>query len=255
MSFLFAPQFQYKGEWHFVLWAFIHDSRNLSPSPLVDSFHSSVYSYPLRTMPMPPFIPPAYSSSQMTSGSYASLPRPPVGTILYDQVYNDDLMSIKVNLRNMLKNNRLSSMPMGFPFHVVYDASGRSEISHGSYDFQERFCPSDQRSRAQTVTFSYIAPSFNFNQRQRMSWRVTIPSRESSTNGMIPCTSAPDCTVRDTYFFFIHSQNFPRPRGSRSYSYGNIIWCYFHDRPSGSFGSFVLIDRARHLDHCDCRQL
>lgn len=128
---------------------------------------------------------------------YPSLSQPPVGTVLYDRVYNDDLVYIKVRVRNSLKNNGLSHMPMGFPFHTVCDGRGGSYISRESYEFQEHFCPSDQRSRAQTVTFSYTAPplnNFDGRQEQRMSWRITVPSRESS---YMPCTSLwiPKCRV------------------------------------------------------------
>jgi len=149
-----------------------------------------------------PFTPPAYNP-QISCSPYASLARPPAGTVLYDRVYNDDLVTIKVQLKRMLKMNRLSSMPMGFPFHTVFDGHGDSRISRQSYEFQEQFCFSDQRSRTHTATFSYTAPSFR---EQRMSWRITVPSRESSLNGNIPCNVAPGYPVELclTLFFFSH---------------------------------------------------
>jgi hypothetical protein len=129
-----------------------------------------------------PFTPPAISSAP-----YASLPRPPVGTVLYDRVYNDDLVSIKVRLMNMLNTNRLRNMPMGFPFRVVSVNAGHvgSYVSRESYEFQEYFCPSDHRGRTQTVNFSFTAPS---TERDPLSWRITVPSRESSLDGNITCT-------------------------------------------------------------------
>jgi hypothetical protein len=118
---------------------------------------------------------------------YASLPNPPVGTELYDRLYNDDLASIKVQLMNMLNMNRLPNMPMGFPFRVVSDGhAGGLYISRESYEFQEHFCPSDHRARTQSVTFAYTAPS---NDQEELSWRITVPSRGSSFHENIPCTS------------------------------------------------------------------
>ena len=76
---------------------------------------------------------------------YASIPNSPVGTALYDWVYNDNLASIKVPLMNMLNLNRLPNMPMGFPYRVVYDGSRSLYMSRESYKFQERFCLSDRR--------------------------------------------------------------------------------------------------------------
>lgn len=125
---------------------------------------------------------------------YASLPRPPVGTVLYDRVYNDDLMSIKVQLMNMLAMNRLPNMPMGFPFRFLNDGRGGSYLSRESYEFQEHFCLSDHRARRQSVTFSYTAPSM---EREQLSWQITVPSRESS-NWNTPGTSLlriPACKV------------------------------------------------------------
>ncbi|KAF8813124.1 hypothetical protein BYT27DRAFT_7085176 [Phlegmacium glaucopus] len=130
-------------------------------------------------MPPTPFTyNPQYSGSP-----YASVSRPPVGTVLYDKVYNEDLLAIKVQLRSMLRDNRLSNMPMGFPFRSVFDGHGRYRISRESYEFQERFCFSDQRSRTHTATISYTAPSSNA---QHLSWRISVPSRESSLNGNLP---------------------------------------------------------------------
>ena len=117
---------------------------------------------------------------------YASLPNSPVGTVLYDQVYNDDLVSIKVQLMNMLNTDRLPNMPMGFPFRLLCDGRGGSYISRESYEFQEHFCLSDHRARTQSVIFSYTAPS---NEQEELSWRITVPSRESSFNQKRPCTS------------------------------------------------------------------
>ena len=131
---------------------------------------------------------------QASHSPYASLPNPPVGTVLYDQVYNDDLLYIKIQLRSMLNMNRLTSMPMGFPFRVVSDGYGRSAyISRESYEFQEHFCPSDQRSRTQIATFSYTAPP---NEDSPMSWRITVPARNSLIDGNLPCTSVRGAHVR-----------------------------------------------------------
>ena len=116
---------------------------------------------------------------------YASLPNIPVGTVLYDRVYNDDLASMKVQLMNMLNMDRLPNMPMGFPFRVVYNESGGLHMSRESYEFQEHFCPSDHRARTQSITFSYTAPS---KEREELSWQVTVPSRGSSFYESIPGT-------------------------------------------------------------------
>ena len=115
---------------------------------------------------------------------YAFLPNSPVGTALYDRVYNDDLASIKVQLMNMLNMNQLPNMPMGFPFRVIYDGSGGLYMSRESYEFQELFCLSDHRARTQSVTFSYTAPS---KEQEDLSWRITVPSRGSSFHEKIPC--------------------------------------------------------------------
>ena len=129
----------------------------------------------------------SFTTPTHLSVPYASLPNPPVGTVLYDRLYNDDLASIKVQLMNMLNMNRLPNMPMGFPFRVVYDGHGGSYISRESYEFQEHFCLSDHRARTQSVTFSYTAPS---EEQQELSWRITVPSRGSSSfHENIPCTS------------------------------------------------------------------
>ena len=117
---------------------------------------------------------------------YAFLPSSPVGTALYDRVYNDDLASIKVQLMNMLNMNQLPNMPMGFPFRVVYDGSGGLYMSRESYEFQEHFCLSDHRVRTQSVTFSYTSPS---KEQEDLSWRITVPSRGSSFHEKIPCKS------------------------------------------------------------------
>ncbi|PPQ86683.1 hypothetical protein CVT25_006758 [Psilocybe cyanescens] len=110
---------------------------------------------------------------------YAALPKPPPRTILYDQVYNDDHVGIKCYLRNLLKRNKLSSMPSGFPFH--WDCYETSRISHKSYEFREQFCFADQRARIQQATFVYSAPDPHARLGQRMmSWRIYLPARESA---------------------------------------------------------------------------
>ena len=132
-----------------------------------------------------PFTPARNSPQAFTQ--YASLPRPPVGTALYDRVYNDDLLYIKLHLKSMVDTNRLPNMPTGFPFHYVYDGNTQSGvISYESYEFHQRFSPSDQRSRPQTATFSFTAPS---GEGQYLSWQITVPWRELPSNLRIPCTS------------------------------------------------------------------
>lgn len=150
---------------HFISW-FSYTSRNSNLACIVPFFRSSLN-----------------MSSSRFSASYASLSRPPVGTTLYDRVYNDDLAYIKVQIMNMLNGDRLPNMPMGFPFRIVDDRCGGSPVSRGPYEFQEHFCPSDHRGRTQSVTFSY-SPS---EEREELSWRITVPSRESSLNKNIPC--------------------------------------------------------------------
>ncbi|KAF8155510.1 hypothetical protein B0H34DRAFT_675698 [Crassisporium funariophilum] len=134
---------------------------------------------------MPTYTRPA-SIPQLSfaPGPYASLPKPPVGTVLYDRVYNDDHVAVKVHLRNILKQNKLTKMPVGFPFHCARDAYGRSCISHASYEFREEFCFSDQRSRSQAALFSYTAPTCGPHSRSgsQMTWRISVPARESSQN-------------------------------------------------------------------------
>ena len=159
-------------------WRFISDTQpysSLNSACIVPFLRSIVF---IRIMP---FTTPTHFSVP-----YASLPNFPVGTVLYDRLYNDDLVSIKVQLMNMLNMDRLPNMPMGFPFHVVYDGCGGSYISRESYEFHEHFCLSDHRGRTQSITFSYTAPS---KEKEELSWRITVPSRESSFHRNIPCTS------------------------------------------------------------------
>lgn len=119
-------------------------------------------------------------------GPYTSLPRPPVGTALYDLVYNDDLASIKVQLINRLNMNCLPNMPMGFPFRVFDDGRGVPYVSRESYEFEEQFCLSDHGARTASVKFSYTAPA---NEGEQLLWRITVPTRESVLNGNIPSRS------------------------------------------------------------------
>lgn len=159
------------------LWLSYTTSRNLNSTCIVPFLRSPVF---FRIMP---FTTPTHFSV-----SYASLPNPPVGTVLYDRVYNDDLASIKVQLMNMLNMGRLPNVPMGFPFRIVYDGRGGLNISRESYEFQEHFCLSDHRARTRSVTFSYTAPSESKEQ-EELSWRITVPSRGSSFHENIPCSS------------------------------------------------------------------
>ena len=132
---------------------------------------------------MPPT--PAGHFSQAFA-QYASLQRPPVGTALYDRVYNKELGLIKGQLKSMLDTDRLLNMPGCFPFHYFYDGNIQSAvISYDSYEFHERVSPPDQRSRPQTATFSFTARSRS----QYLSWQITVPWRGSPSDVNIPRTS------------------------------------------------------------------
>ncbi|KDR80396.1 hypothetical protein GALMADRAFT_208498 [Galerina marginata CBS 339.88] len=111
---------------------------------------------------------------------YSSLPRPPPTTILYDRVYNDDHLSVKCHLRQLLKKNKLSGMPAGYPFHCVHDGQGGLAVSRASYEFREHFCFSDQRARIQHATFTFSAPDFSRYGSKVNSWRIYLPAREST---------------------------------------------------------------------------
>lgn len=125
-----------------------------------------------------PFLAPA-TIPQVTFHPYSTSPRSPVETNFY--AHYDDLAEVKVQLRRLLKQNKIARLPAGFPFQCVPDASGRYSLSQTSYDFQEYLHLSNRCSRLQYVTFKYLAPLPRAGS-QAMEWRITVPDRQSLRN-------------------------------------------------------------------------
>jgi hypothetical protein len=97
-----------------------------------------------------------------------------------------DLLNLRVQLRNKLNTGELRNMPVGFPFHYVFDGhSGR--ISHESFDFREDFWLStfEEQTHPQSVIFSYSSPTVSSRSFGKMSgssyhtWRISLPTRSS----------------------------------------------------------------------------
>lgn len=127
-----------------------------------------------------PFVPPAYIP-QVTYPPYASHPRHPVGTLHYEQDYNNDLTSMKIQIRNILKRNGLAGVRAGFPFHCVPDRHGRElAMSYTPYkfEFREHFHSLEQRSGFRSVTFQYSPPPPRPGSRMH-DWSIVVPERQS----------------------------------------------------------------------------
>ena len=121
---------------------------------------------------------PAPDRGPVYTSAYGALPNPPVGTVLYERVYDDDLAMVKTALQKLLKHNMLRNMPAGFPFHVAnrnFADDSVVRLSHAPYEFKEYFVTSDNRSRSQCATFSY-SPSRS----GMMTWQISVPGRQSS---------------------------------------------------------------------------
>lgn len=110
---------------------------------------------------------------------YASLQKHTVGTLCYDQAYNYDLITTKVELRSLLKQHDLSVVRAGFPFHCVQDSSGVSSMSYASYEFyfREYFHGMEKRTIPKSATFRYTSPS---SRSGMMEWTVVVPERQST---------------------------------------------------------------------------
>ena len=137
-----------------------------------------------------PYYPAPDHHGPVYTSAYSALPKPPVGTVLYERVYDDDLATVKAALHKLLKQNKLRNMPAGFPFHVAnqnFADDSVMRLSHAPYEFKEYFVTSDNRSRSQCATFSY-SPSRS----GMMSWQISVPGRQSSQ-----CRDAPS-----EFFYF-----------------------------------------------------
>ncbi len=135
------------------------------------------------------FVPPSHIP-QVTYPSY-SHPRHPVGTLHYEQDYNHDLTSIKIQILNILKRNGLAGVLAGFPFLYVYDRHGREPAMSISspYEFEfHEFHSLDQRSGLRSATFRY-SPSSPRPGSRMMEWSIVVPERQSLHNPHMPSTS------------------------------------------------------------------
>lgn len=127
-----------------------------------------------------PFFPPS-SIPQVTFAPYTSHPRHSVGTLHYEQDYNHDLTGIKVQLRNILKQNNLSEVRAGFPFQFVHRYGREPAMSYDDdyeFEFREHFHSSEQRSGLRSVTFKYSSPSPRPGSHM-MHWSIVVPERQS----------------------------------------------------------------------------
>ena len=108
------------------------------------------------------------------TNAYSALPKPPVGTVFYERVHDDDLTQVKIALRRLLNENKVRNIPVGFPFHVTAQNCDEIRLSHSPYEFKEYFPTSDNRTRSQCATFSY-----SISRSGMMTWRITVPERQS----------------------------------------------------------------------------
>ena len=129
--------------------------------------------------------------AQMQNACYAvHYPYPTSAYSPPSSVHHDhqhvDYLNLRVQLRNKLNAGELRNMPVGFPFHYVFDGhSGR--ISHESFDFREDFWLStfEEQTHPQSVIFSYSSPTVSSRSFGKMSgssyhtWRISLPTRSS----------------------------------------------------------------------------
>jgi len=118
---------------------------------------------------------PAPGLAQVYTRAYGAPPKPRVGTVIYEGAHEDDLSRVRTSLRQLLNENKLRNMPVGFPFHVRAQNSDEIRLSHAPYEFKEYFATSDNRSRSRCATFSY-----SLSRSGMMTWRITAPGRQSS---------------------------------------------------------------------------
>lgn len=123
-----------------------------------------------------------YSASSSDYSRYSTTPSPPPpGSILYDLAHNDELLAMKVALRNQLKQNRLPNTPVGFPVFLRSTHSrqaGRDgpEFQSGEF-YQEVYTSGSGRRSKHMAKISFLAP--HKPRTGMLQWTVSVPARGS----------------------------------------------------------------------------
>lgn len=162
---------------------------------------------------------------------------PPPNTILYDQLYNSDHLRVRCHIRQLLKHNEVTALPVGFPFRCV-SSGGSARISHSSYEFKETLYLNDEReTRVQEATFVYTSPDRSAN--GMMSWQIFLSARGSEIREYsnarrklhLPRKLAQNLIIL-TFFFVARACMFGAC-GSSKHDLRDIIWCRpYHQSPN-----------------------
>lgn len=135
-------------------------------------------------------------------------------TSVHHDHHQVDYLDLRVQLRNKLNTGELRNMPVGFPFHYVFDGhSGR--ISHESFEFREDFWLSsfEEQTHPQSVIFSYSSPTVSSRSYGKMSgssyhtWRISLPTRSSLPKPPIAYVQVEPSVMKSSYGSVIMSDS------------------------------------------------